>query len=43
MGGGEKAGVIDYNGYFRAVIARLIKNSLLKLYKYVRIFFISGI
>ena len=43
MGGGEKAGVIGYNGHFRAVVARVIKNSLLKLYKYVRILFISGI
>jgi hypothetical protein len=43
MGGGKKAGVIGYNSHFRAVIARLIKNSLLKLYIYVRIFFVSGI
>ena len=43
MGGGEKARLIGYNGYFRAVVARLIKDPLLKFYKYIRIFFISGI
>ena len=43
MGGGEKAGVIGYNGHFHAVVARLIKDPLLKFYKYIRIFFISGI
>ena len=43
VGGGEKAGVIGYNGHFRAVVARLIKDPLFKLYKYIRIFFISGI
>ena len=43
MGGGEKAGLIGYNSHFHAVIARLIKDSLLKFYKYIRIFFISGI
>ena len=43
MGGGEKAGVIGYNGHFRAVVACLIKDPLLKFYKYIRIFFISGI
>ena len=43
MRGGEKAGIIGYNGHFRAVIACLIKDPLLKFYEYVRIFFISGI
>ena len=43
LGGGEKTGVIDYNGLFLAVIARLIKDPLLKFYKYIRIFFKSGI
>ena len=43
MRGGEKAGVIGYNGHFRAIVARLIKDPLLKFYKYIRIFFISGI
>ena len=43
VGGGEKAGVIGYNGHFRAVVARLIKDPLFKLYKYIRIFFISGV
>jgi hypothetical protein len=42
-GGGEKAGVVGYNGHFRAVVARLIKDSLLKFYEYILIFFKSGI
>ena len=43
MRGGEKAVVIGYNGHFRAVVARLIEDPLLKFYEYIRIFFISGI
>ena len=43
LGGGEKTGVIGYNGHFRAVVARLIKDPLLKFYKYIRIFSKSGI
>ena len=43
MGGKEKAGVIGYNSHFRAVVARLIKDSILKVYKYVRILFESRI
>ena len=43
LGGGEMAGVIGYNGHFCAIVARLIKDPLLKFYKYIRIFFISGI
>ena len=43
MGGMEKAGVIGYNGHFRAVIAPLIKDSILKFYKYIRILFKSRI
>jgi hypothetical protein len=35
MGEGKKAGVIGYNSHFRAVIACLIKNSLLKLSLYI--------
>ena len=42
-GRGEKAGVIGYDGYFYVVIAHLIKDPLLKLYKYIRILFKSGI
>ena len=38
-----EGGVIGYNGHFRAVMARLIKDPLLKFYKYIRIFFKSGI
>ena len=43
MEGREKAGVIGYNGHFRAVINRLIKDSFLKFYKYIWILFKSGI
>lgn len=43
MGGREKARVIGYNGHFRAVVACLIKDSILKIYKYVRILFVSRI
>ena len=43
MGGGEKAGVIGYNDHFCAVVARPIKDSLLKIYKYIRILFKSRI
>ena len=43
VGGGEKAGIIGCDGYFCAVVARLIKHPLLKLYKYIRILFKSGI
>ena len=43
MGGGEKAGVVGYNSHFRAIVACLIKGSLLEFYKYIWIFFISGI
>mgnify|MGYP005849227727 CR=1 FL=1 len=42
VGGGEKAGVIGYNGHFRVVVAHLIKDPL-KLYENIRIFFKSGI
>ena len=43
VGGGEMAGVIGYNGHFCAVVARLIEDPLLELYKYIRILFKSGI
>ena len=43
MGGRKKAGVVGYNGHFRAVVACLIKESILKIYKYVWILFISRI
>ena len=39
MGGREKAGVIGYNSHFHAVVARLIKDSILKFYKYIWILF----
>ena len=43
VGGGENAGIIGCDGYFCAVVAHLIKDPLLKLYKYIRILFKSGI
>ena len=43
VGRREKAGVIGYNGHFCAVVARLIEDPLLKLYKYIRILLKSGI
>ena len=41
--GGEKAEVISYNVHFRAIVARLIKDSILKIYKYIRVLFKSRI
>ena len=43
VGRGEKAGVIGYNGHFRAVITCLIENPLLELYKIIQMLFKSGI
>ena len=43
MGGRTEARVVGYNGHFRAVIARLIKDSILKIHEYVWIFFVSRI
>ena len=43
MGGRKKAGIVDYYGHFRAIIARLIKDSILKVYKYIWILFKSRI
>ena len=43
VGGGEKAGIIGYDGHFCAVVARLIKYPLLELDEYIRILFKSGI
>ena len=43
MAGRKKARVIGYNGHLRVVIARLIKDSILKIHEYVRIFFVSRI
>ena len=39
----KEAGIVGYDGHFCAVVARLVKYSLLKLYKYVRILFESGV
>ena len=41
--GRKEAGIVGYDGHFCAVVARLVKYSLLKLYKYVRILFKSGV
>ena len=35
--------IIDHDGHFCAVIARLVEDSLFEFYKYVRILFKSGI
>ena len=43
MGGKKKVGVVGYNGHLCAVIARLIKDSILKIHEYLRIFFVSRI
>ena len=43
VGSRKKTRIIGNNGHFRAVVARLIKDPLLKFYKYIQIFFISGI
>ena len=43
MGGREKAGVIGYNSHFHAVVTHVINDSILKVYKYIRILFESRI
>ena len=43
VGGGKEAGVIGCNGHFCAIVARLIEDPLLELYKYIRILLKSGI
>ena len=43
MRGREEAGIVGDDGHFRAVIARLVEHSILKLHKYVRILFESGV
>ena len=43
MRGREEAGIVSDDGHFRAVIARLVEYSILKLDKYVRILFESGV
>ena len=39
----ENARIVRDDGHFCAVVARLVKYSLIKLYKYVRILFESGV
>ena len=39
----EEAGIIGDDGNFRTIIAHLVEYSILKLHKYVRIFFESGV
>ena len=43
MRGEEEDGIVGDNGHFCAVTARLVEYSILKLYKYVRILFESGV
>ena len=40
---GIEVGVVSHNGHLRAVKARLIVESIFKLYKYIRILMKSGI
>ena len=39
----EEVVVIGDDGHFHAIIARLVEYSILKLHKYIRIFFESGV
>ena len=39
----EEAGIIGDDGHFHTIIARLVEYSILKLHKYVRVFFESGV
>ena len=39
----KEAGIIGDDGHFRTIIARLVEYSILKLHKYVRILFESGV
>ena len=43
MRGREETGIVGGDGHFRAVIARLVEYSILKLHKYIRILFESGV
>ena len=43
MRGREESGIVGDNGHFCAIIARLVEDSLFEFYKYVRLFFESGI
>ena len=43
MRGRKEARIIGDDGHFRAVIARLVEYSILKLHKYVWILFESGV
>ena len=39
----EEAGIVVDDGHFRAIIARLVEYSILKLHKYIRILFEFGV
>ena len=39
----EGGGIVGHDWHHCAIIARLVEYSLLKLYKYVRFFFVSGV
>ena len=41
--GGEKAGVIGYNGHFCAIVAHLVKHPILEHPEYIQILFESGV
>ena len=43
MGRRKKARVIGFDGHFRAIVAHLIKDPLLKLHGYIRILLESQI
>ena len=41
--GRKEAGIVGHDWHYCAVVARLVEYSLLKLYKYVQILFVSGV
>ena len=43
MRGRKEAGIVGDDGHFHAIIARLVEYSILKLHKYIRILFESGV
>ena len=43
VGSRKKTKVIGNNGYFRAIIARLVKHPFREYHEYVRIFFGPGV
>ena len=43
VGSRKKTRVIGDNGYFRAIVARLVKHPFREYHEYIRIFFEPGI